>query len=359
MKPSILILFILFAFFSGCSQSDETTETSATSLYFPPIDSAAWETLSPEALNWNTEFLPELKTYLAEKNTDAFIILKNGRIIVEYYFNDFTSNTPHAWNSAGKTLVAFSTGIAQQDGYLTLDDSTSEYLGPGWTTMTTQQEGEITIWNQLTMTAGGDYNVPDTACTDPACLQYLNDPGTFWFYHNAFYTLLQPVLDSAIPMGFDSYFEEKLKSPTGISGTWLQFGYNRVFFSNARSMARFGILNLNRGNWDGTQLLNETYFDQMTNTSQNLNKAYGYLWWLNGKESYRLPQTTHEFQGKLIPNAPNDLIAGLGKDDQKLYIVPSQDLIVIRMGGNAGNPHPGPSGFDDELWGKLSVLFNY
>jgi hypothetical protein len=97
----------------------------------------------------------------------------------------------------------------------------------------------------------------------------------------------------------------------------------------------------------------------MTNTSQQLNEAYGFLWWLNGKESYRLPQTTLEFQGKLIPNAPNDLISALGKDDQKLYIVPSQDLIVIRMGDDAGNAVPGPSGFDNELWGKLDELFDY
>jgi CubicO group peptidase (beta-lactamase class C family) len=359
MKPLFSLLVLLTIFFSSCSQSDETVETTSTAPYFPPVNSEVWETVSPESLNWNVAFLPELKNYLDVKHTDAFIILKNGRIVVEYYFNDFTAATPHAWNSAGKTLTSVLTGMAQQDGYLNLDDSTTEYLGPGWTVMTPEQEAAITIRHQLTMTSGGDYNVMDTGCTDPECLQYLNEPGSFWFYHNAFYTLLQPVLDSAIPEGFDTYFEEKLKNPIGMSGTWLQFGYNRVFFSNARSMARFGILNLNRGNWDGVQLLNENYFQEMTNTSQQLNEAYGFLWWLNGKESYRLPQTTLEFQGKLIPNAPNDLISALGKDDQKLYIVPSQDLIVIRMGDDAGNAVPGPSGFDNELWGKLDELFDY
>ncbi len=359
MKPFFSILLLLLVFFSGCSQADETTETTLTVPYFPPINSEVWETISPESLNWNTAFLPELKNYLDEKHTDAFIILKNGRIVVEYYFNGFTSATPHAWNSAGKALTSVVTGIAEQNGYLKLDDSTTEYLGPGWTVMTPEQEAAITIRHQLTMTSGGDYNVPDTACTDPECLQYLNDAGTFWFYHNAFYSLLQPVLDAATPNGFDTYFEEKLKNPIGMTGAWLQFGYQRVFLSNARSMARFAILNLNRGKWDGTQLLNENYFQAMTNTSQQLNKSYGYLWWLNGKESFRLPQSTLEFQGKLIPNAPDDLIAALGKDDQKLYIVPSQNLIVIRMGDDAGNSVPGPSGFDNELWGKLGELFNY
>ncbi|QAA82888.1 class C beta-lactamase-related serine hydrolase [Aequorivita sp. H23M31] len=359
MKRFISLLFILLIISSGCSQSDEPITDNSQTPYFPPIDSEVWETITPESLNWNTALLPELKNYLNEKNTDAFIILKNGRIVVEYYFNDFSLASPHAWNSAGKTLTSVVVGIAEQNGYLNINDSTSEYLGEGWTVMTPEQERAIAIKNQLTMTSGGDYTVPDTTCTDPECLKYLNEPDTFWFYHNAFYSLLQRVLDRAIPEGFDSYFDSKLKNPIGMSGTWLQFGYNRIFFSNARSMARFGILNLNRGKWNGTQLLNKNYFQKMTESSQELNKAYGFLWWLNGKESYHLPQSTRQFQGKLIPNAPDDLIAALGKNDQKLYIVPSQGIIVVRMGDNAGNSVPGPSGFDNELWGKLSQILNY
>lgn len=358
MKSLISALFIVLALTSSCSQSDETVNTDPKDLYFPPNNSEIWETMSPESLNWNTALLPELQNYLIEKETDAFIILKHGRIVVEYYFNNFTSATPHAWNSAGKTLTSVALGMAEQDGYLNLDNSTSEFLGEGWTAMTPEQEIAITIRHQLTMTSGGDYTIPNSGCTDPECLKYLNDPGTYWFYHNAFYSLLQPVLTVANPDGFDTYFDERLKNPIGMAGTWLQFGYNRVFFSNARSMARFGILNLNRGNWNGTQLLNEAYFQKMTTTSQELNKSYGYLWWLNGKESYRLPQSTRQFQGSLIPHAPDDLIAALGKNDQKLYIVPSQDLIVIRMGESAGNPLPGPSGFDNELWGKLTEIIN-
>ena len=359
MKPLLPFFVLLWVFLSGCSQADESPTNPSTDVYFPSVSSEEWETMSPESLNWKTEFLPELKSFLSEKNTDAFMILKNGRIVVEYYFNDFTSTTPHAWNSAGKTLTSVIVGMAEQDGYLNINDATSEYLGQGWTTMSPEQEASITIRHQLTMTSGGDYTVSDNFCTDPECLQYLNDPGTFWFYHNAFYSLLQPVLDTALPNGFDSYFEEKLKTGIGMSGSWFQFGYNRVFFSNARSMARFGIFNLNRGKWDGIQLLNENYFESMTNPSQELNKAYGYLWWLNGKESYRLPQTTLQFQGKLIPNAPDDLIAALGKNDQKLYIVPSQNLIVIRMGGDSGTELPGPSGFDNDLWEKLGKVFGY
>jgi len=124
-------------------------------------------------------------------------------------------------------------------------------------------------------------------------------------------------------------------------------------------MARFGLLNLNNGVWDNTTILSDkTYLNAMTNTSQNLNKSYGYLWWLNGKDGFKLPQFEDDFTGKLIPNAPDDLYAGLGKDDQKVYIVPSEGLVVVRMGDNAGSSIFGPSSFDNELWLKINALIN-
>ncbi|MCB0447174.1 MAG: serine hydrolase, partial [Gelidibacter sp.] len=67
-----------------------------------------------------------------------------------------------------------------------------------------------------------------------------------------------------------------------------------------------------------------------------------------------------EFSGSLIPNAPNDMYAALGKNDQKIYVVPSKKLVVIRMGdvANPENPTFGLSGFDDELWQKINALTN-
>jgi CubicO group peptidase (beta-lactamase class C family) len=164
------------------------------------------------------------------------------------------------------------------------------------------------------------------------------------------------VLEEAIPQGFDSYFNSELKNTIGMNGAWIPIDFNRIYFSTARSMARFGLLNLNHGNWDGNQLISSPYFDDMTTTSQNLNPAYGYLWWLNGKSNYILPSTTTVFSGSLIPNAPDDLIAGLGANDQKLYIVPSKGLVIIRMGDDSGTALLGPSGYDNELWEKINAV---
>jgi CubicO group peptidase (beta-lactamase class C family) len=122
-------------------------------------------------------------------------------------------------------------------------------------------------------------------------------------------------------------------------------------------MARFGLLLLNKGTWNGTAILaDETYFNTQINTSQNLNLSYGYLTWLNGKTSYMLPNLQNVFNGAMMPNAPADMYAALGKNDQKIYVVPSQNLVIIRMGNSAGNSQLALSSFDNELWGKLNLV---
>ena len=112
-------------------------------LYFPPSIGTSWDTLSPSSLNWCPQKINELYNYLESTNTKSFMILKNGKIVLEKYFGTFTADSLHVWNSAGKTLVGFMTGIAQNEGFLSLSDTTSDYLGTGWTSLTPAQEEKI------------------------------------------------------------------------------------------------------------------------------------------------------------------------------------------------------------------------
>lgn len=124
-------------------------------------------------------------------------------------------------------------------------------------------------------------------------------------------------------------------------------------------MARFGLLILNKGKWETNVILNENYFTQATSTSQNINLSYGYLWWLNGKSSYHLPQIQLQFNGNLMPTAPVDMFMTLGKNDQNINFIPSKKMVVIRMGAaaNPDNPTFVLSDFDTVLWQKISALF--
>ncbi|TJY36326.1 serine hydrolase domain-containing protein [Pontimicrobium aquaticum] len=362
MKLAYKYLFYLFigcSFFYCTTDSTEHKDKTEESLYFPPINSNNWETISIASLNWNTNAEQDLYNFLNTKHSKAFIILKNGKIAVEWYGNGFDANMNHTWNSAAKTLSAFTIGIAQQENLLDIDNPSQDYLGSNWSSMTHLQEEAITVKNHLTMTTGLDYNVPNADCTEPEDLVYKQDPSTFWYYHNAPYTLSHSIIEGATNTTFSNYFNTKVSDKIGMQGVWVSFGCYKLYLSNAKSMARFGLLNLNKGTWENEVILSDTnYFNEMTNTSQNLNKSYGYLWWLNGKSSYRLPGSEVEYQGTLIPNAPSDLIAGLGKNDQKLYIVPSKGLVIVRLGDNANNSVFGSSSFDNQLWEKINALIN-
>ena len=340
------MFFMLFLFAASVSAQS----------YFPPNDSSEWDTLSPSSLDWCPEKIDSLYAFLNETNSKSFILLKDGKIVLEQYFDEHTDSSFWYWASAGKTLSSFLVGIAQEEGFLNINDTTSDYLGSGWTYSSPEEEEKITIWNQLTMTSGLDDGVSNPFCTDDSCLIYLAAPETRWAYHNAPYTLLRPVLENATGQGINIYANQRLLNPIGMDGVFSYVGYDNVFSSTTRSMARFGLLIQNNGEWDGTQILSdEDYFSQLVNTSQALNESYGYLWWLNGKSSFMLPGTQFVFDGSIFPNAPNDVIAALGKNGQIINIVPSENMVWVRM-GNASSTGLVETNLNIGVWNYINDL---
>lgn len=351
MKKIVFLTFLVFLFIA-CSKDDEQV---VDTLYFPPNSSHVWETKSVSELNWNTNNMQQLYDYLELKNTKSFIILYNGRIVVEKYFGTHTSTTPWYWASAGKTLTTAVYGIAEQEGLININNKVSDYLGTGWTSAPLAKENLITCKNLLAMNSGLDDSLGDDV--SPANLQYIADAGNRWAYHNV-YVKMQDVISQASGQTWDTYFNTKLKDKIGMTGAWTQVGDLSVYGSTTRSMARFGLMIYAKGKWNSTQIVNENYLNAATTTSQNINQAYGYLWWLNGKSTYHLPQTQFEFNGSLIPNAPSDMFAALGKNDQKIYVVPSKKLVIVRMGNSADGTSFGLSDFDNVLWEKINLLIN-
>ncbi|AWI27233.1 serine hydrolase domain-containing protein [Flavobacterium pallidum] len=348
-----LIALILICF--SCSKDEKNEIAPVQTMYFPSIGSETWETESFSRLNWNENAKQSLVDYLETKHTKGFMILVNGRIIMENYFNGHSATTPWYWASAGKTLTSTVTGIAAQQGFLDINNKVSDYLEPHWTSAPLTKENLITCRHLLTMTSGLDDALGDDV--SPANLQYKADAGTRWAYHNV-YVKLQDVVASATGQSWNAYFNSQLRDKIGMTGTWLTSGEDlSVYWSTTRSMARFGLLMLNKGKWDGVQILDENYFNAATTTSQGINSGYGYLWWLNGKQSYHLPQSQFEFPGSIIPSGPDDMFMALGKNDQKIYVIPSKKMVVIRMGEAADNVNLALSDFDEVLWEKISALY--
>jgi Beta-lactamase len=329
------------------------------SLYFPTTSS--WETIDPISLGWCQDSLNSLDTFLVNSGTKSFILLHDGKIVLEKYFNGHTSTTPWYWASAGKSLSAMVTGIAQEQGFFDINDPVSNHLGAGWTAAQQDTEAMITIKNLLTMTSGlnEDPLVVDTIvspelCADPSCLQYLDDPGTLWSYHTGAYYKLADVVEATTGLTYQQATNQMVMNKIGGTGFWYD---NELYWSTARTMARFGLLTLAEGQWNGVSVLGDAgYFQDMTTSSQGLNQSYGYLWWLNGQPSFMLPGLQLVLYQPLMPDAPADLYAALGKNDQKIHVVPSKNWVIVRQGEAYETGTSVPIVFDNELWKHLNTM---
>ena len=357
MRNYFLILLPIL-FFSTCASGDNDSNPITVESYFPPNGSDVWETKTPESLSWNETQMQPLLDYLELKNSKSFIVLVDGKIVMEHYFNGHTKSSPWYWASAGKTLTATMTGIAQQEGFININDKVSDYLGTGWTSIPLEKENLITNKSLLLMSSGLNDALGDGVSKEN--LQYVADAGTRWAYHNV-YVKLQDVIEAATGTTWQNYFNSRLRDKIGMTGAWIASGDSgdlNVYWSTTRSMARFGLMVLNNGKWKSENIVNENYLISATTTSQAINESYGYLWWLNGKSSYHLPQTQFEFTGSIIPTGPSDMIMALGKNDQKIYVIPSKKMIVIRMGEPADDVNAALSTFDSELWIKINAVID-
>lgn len=319
------------------------TARAESSIYFPPTIGDEWEAIPPGAVGWNETALEDALRYANEQNSTAVMLLYKGRILVERYWGGWEAGRAANIFSAGKSVVAILTGIAQEAGLLHLDDSVTMHLGPGWSRASAEQEEHITVRHLLTMTSGLD-----------DALRHVAEPGTVWFYNTPAYYHLQEVVAAAASKSYDTYAREVLFGKVGMGRSRWQ---NYQMVSSVRDMARFGLLMLNDGFWNGADVVRDkTYLADATKSSQSLNPSYGYLWWLNGKDGHIYPGRQGSGAGSLVPNAPNDMVAALGAGDKKIYLVPSLDLVIVRHGMASEDLRAqAASRFDNLWWQKLSA----
>ena len=107
MKRILLLHFLLLGFSNLKAQT-----------YFPPLTGTTWSTTDPATLGWCQDSIDQLYDWLELSDSKAFIVLKDGKIVLEKYFGTFTADSFYVWNSAGKTLTAYAIGIAQYNGLL-------------------------------------------------------------------------------------------------------------------------------------------------------------------------------------------------------------------------------------------------
>lgn len=315
---------------------------SSTGTYFPPA-TGGWETATAAETGFTADGLAAVVDLVGAANSQSLVILHNGRMVTEQYWMGATADTTRDLASCQKSVTSTLVGLARDRRLLRLDDPVSQYLPAGWTAATTEREAAITIRHLLTMTSG----------LDERTLRAAAAPGTVWEYNTAAYQKLRRVLEAAADTDINSLCSEWLFDPLHIDRptAWAErpggdrtadavgdrhWGLNLA----ARDMARFGLFAMHNGVWDGEQITAPGWFAEAW-ASLPVKRDYGYLWWLLGKGAL----------GRR--GAPADLVAALGAQDQKIYVLPSAGLVLARQGDAAAEVAEAGSDFDAQLIAAL------
>ena len=331
----------------------------AADRYFPPA-AADWARIDPARAGWDARALDAALEYARTMHSSGVVMLLDGRLLAE---RNWTVSGPPRYQrmllgstkdgaaiediaSAQKSIVAFLAGVAEGRHQLDLSAPVDRYLGAGWSKAERSAEAAITVRHLMTMTSGLD----DSGV-------YQRPAGEVWRYNTGMYSRMIGVLEKASGSSIDALTRSWLTGPAGMADSkWLPRPWsagndaaNSIgFATTARDLARFGLLILANGSWNGTDLLhNPGYLPRMLKPSQDLNPSYGLLWWLNGQPRVQSPAATEAKTGSLIPSAPPDLVVAQGALDRKCYVVPSLGLVVTRIGDQTGDA------FNEEFWRLL------
>ena len=361
MKPSRPLIALncivtLLLFTPGFTKQDN---------YFPPV-TGDWKTIDPATAGWDKAKLKALLKYAGEQASSGVLILQNGKILAEQYYPPESYDTDggrfsrrlHGKVAYGstiedvasvqKSIAALIVGIAQEKGLLSLKDPVHKHVGVGWSRASKEQEAQITVQHLISMNSGLK---DDLSFEAPA--------GTRWRYNTTAYSHCMHVAVAASGMKAKELVAKWLFEPLGMTDSeWIfREGLEHANIKNGnvfglatttRDLARVGLMVINNGIWDGKTIIGDKQFlSDATHPSQELNPSYGYLWWLNGQSTVSAGNGLNPREGPLIKTAPADLFAAQGALQRKLYVVPSMNLVVTRLGNQP------ETGFNNQFWKHL------
>ena len=275
-------------------------------------------------------------------NTRAFLVAHRGKVVAEAYGQGADADTPLLGWSMAKSLTAIMLANLEYHEELDLDAAPEFELWAG------DERSQIRISDMLTMTDGlafsEEYNPGDDATamlfTEPSSSDFVMDkaalhaPGSRFNYSSGTANLLARIYFEKAggnQGNYDAYMEsihQVLAFQNAIfevdaSGVFMGSSY---LYASARDWARIGQLMLNGGTINGARIMTEDWVSRATtpNTSEN-QRAYGYQWWLNrGNEALRWS------------DMPADAYSAQGNRQQYLMVIPSLDLVIVRLGWTAG-----------------------
>jgi CubicO group peptidase (beta-lactamase class C family) len=323
-----------------------------------------------EALFGQLAGTTDWNTFLKAKSTQAFIVIQDGKILYEHYFNDTRRDSIVTSFSVAKSFDSALIGMAIQDGYIkSVDDPITRYL-PELARRDARFK-DITIRDVLLMASGLDYQefrplllnsddilttyYPDQRKITLGNTHIIDAPGQYFHYNKYHPQLLGMILERTTGMPVTSYLQSKIWDPLGMEfdGSWSTDSKSSDFEKmetgvNARAIdfAKLGVLYLNGGQWQGNQVISKAWVDESTQPllPENYDEYYNdwirsmpgrgyykYMWWGMAREA-----GAYDFTAE-------------GDKGQAIYVSPLKHLVIVRNGTQYGIP--------SEEWLKLFYEF--
>jgi CubicO group peptidase (beta-lactamase class C family) len=287
-----------------------------------------------ENVDYNTLEIAIDSAFSDDKQTRAVLVLYKDHLIAERYADGFDKNSIILGWSMTKSITSTVYGILQNQGKLSVNDKAQV---ASWQN---DERKDITLNDLLHMNSGlewvEDYNTISDVTQmlfmekDMAKVQEDKElkfkPNTHWNYSSGTSNLLsgllkgyfgsqQEYLDFWYTDFIDKIGMHSMVVETDLEGNYVGSSYA---WATPRDWAKFGLLYLHRGNWNGTQIFDETWVDYITTPTETSDGQYGGHFWLNA--------------GGVYPDAPKDLFSANGYQGQRVFIIPSKELVIVRMG---------------------------
>ena len=331
---------------SATPTSPPTTFSSATPT--PPSaewPTHGWQTSTPEQQGMDSQKLAEMFDYIVRRkpNLHSLLIVRNGYLVTEAYFFPYRPDTLHGIYSCTKSFSSALIGIAIDKGFIRgVDQPVLSFFPDRTIANVDPRKQAITLENLLTMSSGLDWSEWSTSYSDPTNIgrqmllssdpiQFMldrpmqTDPGKLFNYNTGGSNLLSAIVEQTTGISTLEFARTNLFEPLGFSKVFWARAQNGMYrggdglMLTPGDMAKFGYLYLNRGVWDGRQIISAEWVD--TSTSDHISTErqayagdqYGYQWWLGWMQS-------------------PGFHAASGYGGQYIFVIPEKNLVVVFTG---------------------------
>lgn len=278
--------------------------------------------------------------------TRAVIVLYKGQLVAEQYAPGFNAQTRLMGWSMTKSVMSALFGILVKKGLIDIHRPAPEYE---WSDVQ-DERNQITTLQLLQQTSGLNFEEVYSRPSEvtrmlfregnmgayTASLEPSSKPGTVQYYSSGNTNILSSILRRSLPRGsYHSFPYKELFYKVGMHSAIIEtdasgnFVGSSYMYATARDWARFGQLYLNKGRWRNEQVLPENWVSESVKPAlRDSPIQYGYQWWLN---------TTNAKGVRKYPSLPEDLFYADGYESQYVFVIPSSEMVIVRLGLTQGN----------------------